>query len=120
MVEEDQDIFEWFDAFVDWMKELQDDETNLLNVSRVKDMNNAYKSIVESLRAEGCDAKVSCGYGELGSTHGYIQIEGRSIDLANLGNFVYASKLADNVEVYPLVNNKVRMAFTFHNFLRPI
>lgn len=117
---EDEEVFEWFDAFVDWLKELPQCDTSILNISRVKDMNTAYKLISESLWAACCDAKVSCGYGELGSRIGYVEVEGKSIDLANLGYFAHAANLADNTEVYPLADDRVRMTLTFRKFLLPI
>lgn len=117
---EDDEVFEWFDAFVDWLKELPVHETNMLNFRRVREMNNAYRFIVESLNAAGCDAKVSCGYGEFGDNIGYIEVEGDSIDFANLDYFSCAASLANNTEVYPLVNGKVRMALTFYKVIIPI
>lgn len=117
---EDEEVFEWFDTFVDWLKELPQCDASILNISRVKDMNTAYKLIAESLRAACCDAKISCGYGELGDRIGYIEIEGKLIDLANLRYFTHATNLADNTEVYPLTNGRVRMALTFYRFLLPI
>lgn len=117
---EDEEVFEWFDAFADWLKELPQCDTSILNISRVKDMNNAYRSITESLSAAGCEAKLTCGYGELSSRIGYIEVEGNSIDLANLGYFTHAASLADNTEVYPLASDKVRMTLTFRRFLLPL
>lgn len=119
-VDDGEDDFEWFDAFVGWLKELPEHDVHMLNIERVRDMNRAYKSIVESLSAAECSAKVSCGYGELGSKSGCITVEGREINLTALGCFAYAASLADNTEVYPLENGNVRMAFAFHRFLIPI
>lgn len=111
---------EEFDALVEYFKTFPRHETFVLNPSRMLDIRTSYALMTNAIREADCDAKITCGHGELGATYGYVEIEGKYIEIANMGCFLQVTNLATNAEVYPLTNGKVRMTFTFYDLLRPI
>jgi hypothetical protein len=64
-----------------------------------------------------CDAKISIGEFENAPEHGYVRIEGMSIHILDMEGFARACEFSDNVDIYPMAANKVRVDITFYNML---
>lgn len=46
---------------------------------------------------------------------GCVQVEGTTIEFANTGSFARIAEFADNTDIYPLSNGKLRIVFIFYN-----
>ncbi len=97
----------------------QDSKTAMMDLSRYKKMQEAY-GILRGLIHETAETSVTYEINEPFKSTGSIMVEGHSIEITNTEWFCKAVALADNFEVYPLVNGKLRMAFTFYNLTKSI
>lgn len=111
--ENEQEIFEGFDAFIDYLKELRQDQVALLNIPRVQEMKSAYGTLRGALHDSGCKASIKCGQIDVAPDMGEISIEGVEVEFQGSDAFIKAAKLASNVEAYPLEGNKIRISFGF-------
>ncbi len=106
-----------FDAFVESLARLRRDSVSILNLPRVRAMRFACAAIKKVLRESGCFATIICKQSDLAPDVGFVSVEGKEIDIRNMEWFCRAAEFADNTEVYPLTNGKVRMTFGFNNLL---
>lgn len=99
---------------------IEDDEQKaaILNTLRVKQFQFTYAALLYLTR--GTDVSVTYKMYEPFKTMGSISIEGECVEFNDVVRFTRAAEFASNIEVYPLVNNKVRMTFTFHGLTAPI
>lgn len=114
------EIFSEFDAFVESLAELRAESVSIVNCPKVQAMQFACAAIKKVLAESGCDAKVVCKQSELAPDVGMVCVEGKEIDIRNMEWFCRAAEFADNTEVYPLKNNRVRMTFGFNKLLDKI
>ena len=113
-------IFAEFDAFVESLAELKADSVSIMNYPSVQAMQFACAAIQKVLAESGCDAKVICKQSDLAPDVGMVCVEGKEIDIRNMEWFCRAAEFADNTEVYPLKNNRVRLTFGFNKLLDQI
>lgn len=112
---------ESFDEFIEYLKSLPDaNKVSILNQARVEQMEFVYRIIKKVLISSGCDAKVICKQSEFSPSRGVVEVEGINIELADGKWFSRAAEFANNIEVYPLSDNRVRMTFMFKNLTIPI
>ena len=84
-----------------------------LNPQRQKEFSKAYREI-ESLLSDCIDARMWCEIGSLINGYAAIIIECDSIVVREIQTFCDAIKAADNFEIYPIADDKVRMDIMFH------
>ncbi len=86
---------------------------SVINPKRVMEMHNAYvilKGVIDHMPGVSLTYKLHSPYPSVG----YINVEGKVLSFASPELFKRVSALADNVEVYSLKRNAVRLTFTFH------
>ena len=92
--------------------EEDDKKTALLNEYRLRQIEFTY--LVMRRLTRDTDAVVSYKLHEPFKTMGVVSVEGDSLEFDDPKWFSRAAEFASNVEIYPLVNGKVRLTFTFH------
>lgn len=117
---DDNEIFDAFDAFVESLATLRENSVSILNYPKVQAMRFSYEAIQKVLRETGCSATVICKQSELAPDVGVVTVEGNEIDMRNMEWFCRAAEFADNTEVYPLKDNKIRMTFGFNRLLKEL
>ena len=117
---QDDKVFEWFDKFVDWLKDQSRPDTYMLNPKRLNDMQRSAALLKTALQNADCHVQFECEHHEFDSSMGVIRIEGPEIEFLGSKDFAEAASLATNVEAYPLKTNRVRMALMFYDLLVPI
>lgn len=116
---EDEDFAE-VDALIEYLQSLPRHEVSILNPDRVQQLRFSGAMMKKILRQTGSKAKIECRQHEFEPNVGVVRIEGVALDIADMDGFNKAAQFADNTEIYPLRENKVRMTFTFHNLLTPL
>lgn len=119
---EDEEMLEAFDGLIEDIKMSREDGVvvSAINPHKLEAMQFAYLAIKKALCESGCDATVICKQSELAPNVGVVSVEGKEIDMKNLEWFCRAAEFADNTEVYPLKDNKVRLTFGFNRLLNPL
>ena len=75
------------------------------------------------LRALTCDmegVRLTYALHEPFKSAGFISLEGESLEFYRLPLFSRAAGLADNIEIYPLIGDRICMTFTFLSLTTPI
>ncbi len=109
----------------DWEKQLigiihdHERRAKITNIPRFRQMQAAYESI-RKLFDGFADVSVSYSLKKLMRSIGVIRVEGSIIRISETDIFSNAASIANNIEVYPLTDGKVRMAFTFNDLAIPI
>lgn len=93
--------------------ETEDQRVQIMNLPRVKQLEFAYE--VLKILLAGQDALISYKLNDPFKSIGSVSIEGRNVAFSKIEWFIKAANVADNMEVYPLTNGKLRMTLTFHN-----
>ena len=109
------------DELVDSLKndiENDDRKVTMLDAMRFNQIQFAY-SVLQYITRD-TDAQVSYKLNEPFKTMGSISVEGAALEFDSPEWFARAAEFASNTEVYPLVNGKVRMTFTFHGLSKPV
>lgn len=92
---------------------LKDEEKpTVLSPGKYRQVEFVYKCMQYLM--SGTNAEVSYKLFEPVKTMASVCVESDVIEIQDMRWFSRASKMASNVEVYPLTNGKVRMEFTFH------
>ena len=115
----DNEDFAEVDALIEYLQSLPRYEVSILNPVRVQQLRFSGAMIKRILRQTGSKTKVECGQHELEPDVGVVRVEGVTLDIADMEGFSKAIYFADSTEIYPLKNNKVRMALAFHGLLIP-
>lgn len=110
-----------FDAFTEIVREKLEKEkdeqkmVNLLQYDKMKFVESVMKKL-----AFICDAKVKTEINKTFQSVGSVTVEGKDLFFTNLEWFARASEFANNIEIYPLEKNLVRITFTFHGLVRSV
>lgn len=91
----------------------EDAATQILNFQRTRELQLLYEAL--KMLLHGQNVEVSYRLNEPFKESGSVTVEGARVVFADPKWFRGLADLANNVEVYPLVNGKLRMTFTFHN-----
>lgn len=113
----DADDFLEIDALIEYLRELPRREVQIINPARVMQFRFAGAMAKKVLRDTKCNAKIKCHQDECMPSVGVIDIEGDSIDIVDIEGFSRVGEFANNVEVYPLTNGKVRMSYSFYRLM---
>lgn len=110
------------DAMIAALKKMREKENGsyFVDPTRLEIMRFSCAAIKKVLREAGCAANVECGQSELSPGMGHVTVESKDIDITNMEWFARAAEFADNTEVYPLTNGRVRLTFTFNRLLKKI
>lgn len=104
------------DALVECYRDAIEKEDNapaILNMSRADQFQFALAVLTYIMR--GKDVKVTCKTNEPVRTTGVIYAEGKTLEFGSVKWFLRIAEFADNIEVYPLEKDAVRMAFMFYD-----
>lgn len=114
--EEIEDIEMKLDGIIESIGDqiMQDEKTpGILNLTRMQQMQFSY-TVLKKLCKNG-DMTVRCIQNEPFKSMGSIFVEGDSLSFLDCKWLSRAVEFADNVEIYPLKDEKVCMVLTFHN-----
>ena len=78
----------------------------------------AYKGISALVLAEEPEANIECEMHEINIGAGVIRIEADELVVREIQNFCAAISKANNFEIYPLANDKMRMSIMFYNIYK--
>lgn len=113
-IEEEENITAHVDALVDYLKELPHDDVFILNPKRVEQMKFSYAMLLKSIAGIEKEVSITYGISEFDRTMASIKLEGRDLEVCDIERFSRAAEFADSTDIYPLVEDKIRMTFTFH------
>lgn len=117
----DSELENTLDEFVNSIKDsLTADEgrTTVLNPVKMKQMQFAYAAL--KYITKGTDVSLSYKLNSPFKTMGSISAEGNILSFTKPEWFARIAEFANNLEVYPLTKNKVRLTFTFHGLTAPV
>ena len=98
---------------------LQDEKIpGILNLTRVQQMQFSYAVLKKLCKDEGMTVRYI--QNEPFQSMGSIFVEGDSLEFGDCKWLGKALEFADNVEIYPILNERVRMTLTFHKLTVPI
>lgn len=92
--------------------EQEDSRTQIINLPRMKQMEFVHDAL--EILVKGQDVAISTKINEPFKSMGSVSVEGRSVSFYKPEWFNRVAQYADNVDIYPLTNGKIRMTFTFH------
>lgn len=124
-----ENVFEWLED--DEREELLDDmilaigeiareedsKTAIIAPTKMQQMNFVHS--VAKFITKNQNAKVTYTLNKPYKSMGNVTIEGDNLILSGKW-FSRAAEFANNTEIYPLVNGKIRITFTFHGLTMPI
>lgn len=118
----DEEALEQLDNLLECIRESRENgvEISLLDPLRTEMLRFSYYAVKRALRESGCKAKVTCKQIEVAPDVGAVSIEGKEVDIVGEEAtkwFHRAMEFADNAEVYPLVNGKIRFTLGFNGML---
>ena len=116
------DVEKELDTIIGMLKESvenDDRKVTFLNDLRLRQLQFVYACLLYMTRD---DEGISVNYKlyEPFKTMGSVTVEGESLEFYEPKWLSRAVEFSSNVEVYPLVNGRVRMTFTFHGLTKPI
>lgn len=117
----DDEVQEMLDAMIAAVgTAIMEDESqpSLLVPLKIQQMQFAYGLARYLTRSTA--GKVSYKLHEPFNSMGSISIEGKRLYFENSEWFSRLAEFANNTEVYPLADGRVRMTFTFHGLTRPV
>ena len=90
----------------------------VINPARMRDMRKA-ELIIQKM-AEENHTKIKCIYNEPFKTMGSIEMEMKELNITDMESFKCAVLLADNLDIYPLLNGNIRVSFGFNGIVIPV
>ena len=96
----------------------EESRTAILNPEKLRRMKLCYELVKHFLTAPGED--LSYRVNEPFKSMGSITMESDKFIVKYPEMLRLACRLADNMEVYPLTNGRIRMAFSFHGLTKTI
>lgn len=116
---EDEDYIE-IDEWIACLNSFPRNEVSILNAPRIEQMRFSCAAIKRAMREHKVEAKIVCKQSDLEPSMGYVDVEAKDIGILDMEWFARASEFANNTEIYPLKDDRVRMTFTFHGILAPL
>jgi len=106
------------DALCEYLREHQP-RAQVLNLERYSEMCLAKTLLEEVLAKAGYSVKLSVQYIPM-LQHAALSAELDDFEVSDPLLFAAVLQLADNFEVYPLLNGRVRIAFSFNRMMKSI
>jgi len=103
------------DEFIAYLRELKKNSIPRQvrpNMTRISQFGYAY-AVLHKIIA-GQNAEISCKIDELFGIYGSISVKGAALELRKPEEFARVIEIADNMEVYPLLNGTICMSFMFY------
>ena len=114
---ENRDLDELIDSIGRWIIE-DEKKPGVLNPVRIQQIAFSAGTLKKSLQET--DAKITTDLHTPFKNMGNICIEGESLIFEDCKWLGRALEFANNVEIYPLNNGKIRMVLTFHRLTLPL
>ena len=115
---QDEEKFPVLEAMCQLMR-MTPDRTKLLEVERWKEMLTAKEILEEILREMGEETAVRIQM-ELSFSAAALTVELEDFYVLKPEKFVEIIRLADNFEIYPLLNGGMRMGFMFYRMMKTV
>lgn len=115
----DREAEEFLDALVEMLKKSENGRVKVVNPMRYAQLRKAAADLKVLLHETTEEFEMEVKTDPL-FNYGAITVELENMCVANPIAFAQAVCAADNFEVYPLVNGKIRMDITFHAVLETI
>ena len=115
------EIEEMLDGIVNSVEDMiiaDEEKTAVLVPEKLQKMQFVH-GVVKYL-TKGTKAKVTYSLHTPFKSMGSVFVEAEEIKFYDMKWFERIVQFADNVDIYPLTNGKIRMAITFHGLVRPI
>ena len=114
----DEDFAE-VDALIEYLQSLPRAPILILNPMRLQQMRFSAAMLNKLLRETGNTANIECKQHEAEFSAGVIRVESFDISIVDMEGFARAAEFASNIEIYPLAENKIRMALMFYGLTIP-
>lgn len=117
----DKNIDKEFEGLFEKFKEVLENDKKIatvVNLPRMEQLDFVY--VAAKKKAKGKDVVVKKRIAQPLKTMGSVSIEGECIEFVGTEWFARLAEFANNTEIYPLVNNRIRITFTFHRLTVPI
>ncbi|MDO4562606.1 MAG: hypothetical protein Q4C12_02095 [Clostridia bacterium] len=108
-----------FDVLVEFFNTLPKDRVKIINFKRYQQMLKTAAMLKECLSKTMCEGEITIDVTEqfnLGSVSTTLD----SLTIDNPSEFINIVSQADNFEIYPLTNGKIRIDITFQSVLKTI
>ena len=99
--------------------EKEDKKPTVMSPLRFEQMNFCH-AVLKYLTKDMKGVKLTYALHKPFKTMGYVTVEGKELMFTKSEWFARAAEFANNMEVYPLEQNKVRLTFTFHGLTIPM
>ena len=106
-----------FDALVDYIRHLPKATVKMINPSRYKLLMRTASQLTDILRKTTPEGELNIEIDDMFNI-GSISVELDSLTVENPLAFADAIYKADNFEIYPLTNGRIRLDITFHGVLK--
>lgn len=117
----EEEIEEMLDGIVNSVGEMiavDEAKTSVLVPEKLQKMQFVH-GVIKYL-TKGTNAKVTYTLHSPFKSMGSIFVEAEEIKFSDVKWFARIMRFADNIDIYPLTNGKVKMAITFHGLVRPV
>lgn len=117
----DEELQNAMDEFVNSVKDdvsADEEKTTVLNPIKLQQMQFAH-AVLKYITRDS-DVEISYKLNTPFKTMGSISVEGEVLAFDKPEWFARVAEFANNMEVYTLVKNRVRLTFTFHGLTKPI
>ena len=110
-----------FDAFVNMIgNKLAKPRTYVLNPERLKEVEQAYKTLCQIVLPVCPDAKFECRMHELFDGSAVIRIHMDELIVEDVKKFIQGVVHADNFEIYTVGENQIKMALMFYGVMEEV
>ena len=114
------ELNQFIDGLGEFLNEVKAASTGTYLRDEVRVQQLLFSYAVMKKYTSGIDVTVDCKVHEPVESMGSVTIEGREIALGNMEWFCRAAEFSNSTEIYPLVNGKTRLTFTFHGLVKKI
>lgn len=110
-----------FDALVNMIgNKLAKSRTYVLNPKRLKEIEQAYKTLRQIVFPVCPDAKFECRMHELFDGNAVIRIHMDELIVEDVKKFIQGVVHADNFEIYTIGKNRIKMALMFYGVMEEV
>ena len=99
--------------------EFVDSNPSVINLQRIKDLQTVY-NIMNEMALNLADAKLAYRVNTPFKNCGDVSVETNEINLVNTRPILDAALIADNMDIYPLADGRVKICFGFNTLTVPI
>lgn len=119
MKQSNEELMRWFDGLTEYLKTLPRATVKLLDGQRYQRMHDTARKLDDILR-DGMNE--GCVVAEVKESHNAGVITAELDDLTVFKPYAFAEVIAaaDNFEIYPLTNGKLRLSILFRSMLTPL